>query len=1113
MDGDQCQCCHKYYRGVRGMSLHLRKNRACDRYYASIDTAAHTSTAQDDISVNARGDAVNSTRPQQSAIYSQGSAVARLPSMNSVHTNDDGGCWWDDDESAIPKKSLRSDRRPVIRRSNRRRSTNTKQLEIVGKTMHDEQSGAESDSVASVTKPSNVSTIPAASKSVPVDVHVPVGAVPVGAAECDMSMPDVSVLQLHQQLTALQSDEFGLDRYSIEDRMQLELLHILKSHRLPLNTFAPTLAFAIKLNALGVSLEHAPKTRKTIIAKLFKHFNMEAMAPRQKACMLPMGNKAVNVVFFNARAVFASLLSCPFLNQDHKYMFRDATDIFLPPCETNEVSDINTGSIYRATYAKLVKDPGTDVLLPVIMGLDKTHIDASSRLQMEPLTMSHGLLKHEFRSQPSAMRILGYINLSPVHYRASSLPMTGKTRMSVAAAKLNDYHAQIEFILRESGYLQLQDQGFNWNLHFRGREYPVTFRTYVPFIVGDTEGHDRLCGHYTARFDTIQQLCRICKCPTELSHYSKGKFRKRYPKEMQALLAANDDAGHRAFSQSFLYRNGFDGVRFGYRPSAKPDRGIFGATPGEILHLVLLGWFKYCMEAFVTQMGGPKSTYAALFDSLCAEIGERLQRQSDREVPRTNFPKGFSTVANLKGHEIVGCLVVMLFAIQTSRFKEIFAAPRFRKPKQLGDSQHVADWILLLECLLQWHQWLKEPSMTKRVVQRSQKPLRWLMRHFQKVAPREIGMEYNLIKFHLVLHLAEDILDHGVPQNVNSAFTESAHIPLAKHTARNTQKRRSSFTYQAAKRYVENLALELAFYETGHQPLLRPANASAAVTERASGLFVVTALNHGAGDGCQLRYQWHNTTRQHEATAGLLSHSPLLTAFLVSSIFVHVPNGFELQCYTDFAKSLSGDGKPLQVFRTHPCYQQRPWYDCALISVRDEADVEKESYIDVPARLYAFVDLRNPETCAVLNDIRRRHHPYESPVVPDPIVPDFYFICETYKSAPAAVIDNDETSTTIIGMYHRIETANGDPLLELVSTKKIVEPLFGMRDIVPNPPAVTKPTKTRAKKQAPPCVPYYLFFVKPRHLWAQCWEDRILMRIEQADNASSAEEGDALQRS
>jgi hypothetical protein len=50
-------------------------------------------------------------------------------------------------------------------------------------------------------------------------------------------------------------------------------------------------------------------------------------------------------------------------------------------------------------------------------------------------------------------------------------------------------------------------------------------------------------------------------------------------------------------------------------------------------------------------------------------------------------------------------------------------------------------------------------------------------------------MGNNTIKTHLVLHLGEDILDHGVPNNVTSIYAESARIPLGKVTAKNTQKR------------------------------------------------------------------------------------------------------------------------------------------------------------------------------------------------------------------------------------------------------------------------------------------------------------------------------------
>jgi hypothetical protein len=76
-----------------------------------------------------------------------------------------------------------------------------------------------------------------------------------------------------------------------------------------------------------------------------------------------------------------------------------------------------------------------------------------------------------------------------------------------------------------------------------------------------------------------------------------------------------------------------------------------------------------------------------------------------------------------------------------------------------------------------------------------------------RVAPRPKGMGSNTIKTHMVLHLSEDILNHGVPDNVKSAYAESAHIPLSKITARNAQKRATTLTLQAANRNIENLAI------------------------------------------------------------------------------------------------------------------------------------------------------------------------------------------------------------------------------------------------------------------------------------------------------------------
>ena len=62
----------------------------------------------------------------------------------------------------------------------------------------------------------------------------------------------------------------------------------------------------------------------------------------------------------------------------------------------------------------------------------------------------------------------------------------------------------------------------------------------------------------------------------------------------------------RALSQNDI-NNGFNKFRFGQHNA----RGIFGACPGEMLHSITLGWFKYRLKSFSHQAGakkGKKST-------------------------------------------------------------------------------------------------------------------------------------------------------------------------------------------------------------------------------------------------------------------------------------------------------------------------------------------------------------------------------------------------------------------------------------------------------------------------------------------------------------------------
>jgi hypothetical protein len=392
-------------------------------------------------------------------------------------------------------------------------------------------------------------------------------------------------------------------------------------------------------------------SRKNVVEKLKVRVDLDSLHPIVKELYLPYSKRLVEVVYFSAHAVICSFLSCSELNQDQNYKCNDENN---PECNPFEkpngavISDINTGRCYLHTFDQLVKNP-EDMLLPCILAIDKTICDigGGGHLSLEPIVVSYGLMKHGIRKTPLAMRVIGFINTSPIHQRnfaptncpvpVGSEPLHSNYNardVSAAAWRLNEYHMQIDFILHESGYIGLQRSSLKWNLQFRGKTYPVVLHPFIPFIIGDIEGHDSLCGHFKSRTDNVAKLCQACEYPTMLCGYSKScDFALRKPRIINKLVRDQDIPALKAMSQQYL-KNAFDNVRFGLHN----DRGIFGACPGEILHLILIWWFRNVIDSFFIHIG-KDSLKAQVYDTHPHDINKCLGRQSDRVVPSTSTQK------------------------------------------------------------------------------------------------------------------------------------------------------------------------------------------------------------------------------------------------------------------------------------------------------------------------------------------------------------------------------------------------------------------------------------------------------------------------------------------
>ena len=70
---------------------------------------------------------------------------------------------------------------------------------------------------------------------------------------------------------------------------------------------------------------------------------MKGLIPKEKLLYLSYTKRTVSMIYFDASQVFASLLSCPFLNCDENFLFHEHKDPFVAPSRSGDIGDINTG--------------------------------------------------------------------------------------------------------------------------------------------------------------------------------------------------------------------------------------------------------------------------------------------------------------------------------------------------------------------------------------------------------------------------------------------------------------------------------------------------------------------------------------------------------------------------------------------------------------------------------------------------------------------------------------------------------------------------------------------------------------------------------------------------
>ena len=81
--------------------------------------------------------------------------------------------------------------------------------------------------------------------------------------------------------------------------------------------------------------------------------------------------------------------------------------------------------------------------------------------------------------------------------------------------KLELYHESLHVMLNELKELQLDDHSMDGHrIYVHGKGF-VQVHFEIAFVIGDTDGHDAMCCHYTGHSANIERHCRDCDVSTE----------------------------------------------------------------------------------------------------------------------------------------------------------------------------------------------------------------------------------------------------------------------------------------------------------------------------------------------------------------------------------------------------------------------------------------------------------------------------------------------------------------------------------------------------------------------------------------------------------------------
>ena len=603
------------------------------------------------------------------------------------------------------------------------------------------------------------------------------------------------------------------------------------------------------------------RSRERVLKSAITSSSMEDASPLETSLYLPGCGKSVRITRTSYTGALYSLLVSHQLVNDDTLLLNGATPYHDPTKEKQQIlDDVDTGTRFSDAWFDLKVDP-IDFPLPENLFIDKSVFDKNDRLSQEPVNYQFALVKRHARNRPASWRSLGTIPcfkslghvdgsnekiadyhvcleyilsgmkaeqtesrgilwplmykniLYMVRFKPYILAVLGDTLgQNVLAGKMAGPNCQMKCRYCNISKDQLSNPYANYSLMTQDivdeiqtgdrdllkiYSYKIVRNAFHSLRFGELAGKNAHGIH--------------ANLPPELLHTIQKGINKRCIECCLSTKVLNkQDKNEQKKVTRLLAKE----TKKNAREAAKASKGAKKAKKAPVTSSVKANKpgckkpVKNSEQGLLAKVrrndgrdyvfGGNRGRQMNL---VSLQLGAWLTHQSDRDIPRVTFTKGIMTATKITAAEHQGlALLIVLTLCSTWAL-----TPEFGLQDTMGEAK-LGAYIDLLESLMCFEELIKShPGKTSNPLKRSDIPLlrfytKLLLEKIKATTERTEGDGWDIIKFHLILHMLEDMLKFGVPGNTSGGPGECQFHKKFHTMASTTQKRGNTFTKQVSER-------------------------------------------------------------------------------------------------------------------------------------------------------------------------------------------------------------------------------------------------------------------------------------------------------------------------